>query len=333
VDPALRRPDVKVIAYRLSAVDEETADALLTRSGTRKLVPGGWAHMTRQERQDLLRNKLRHVAPDALEQLTRLISPGSVTAPGAPRVELPRMVGDAEQRAAVQAITEFMVDLEEAEADEILRIAGAHTTPEGWDRRSAPFRRAILTESLRQEGDVTIATLARMAGYEASSLARQMRPASPLSVVDDSGPIFVVHGRAEGIRHEVVRVLERATQREVIVLHEQANSGRTILEKLEAHAARSSYAVVILTADDEGGIAATTLRRPRGRQNVIFELGFFFGKLGRARVSVLLTSGVERPSDVDGLVYIRIDEAGAWKHALARELMSAEIQVEYSRIP
>jgi predicted nucleotide-binding protein len=117
------------------------------------------------------------------------------------------------------------------------------------------------------------------------------------------------------------------------VLHEQANAGRTILEKFEQHAASAAYAVVLLTADDEGGPVSATGRRPRGRQNVIFELGFFFGKLGRQRVAVLLDQDVERPSDIDGLVYISLDSAGAWKQSLARELRAVNIEVDYSRIP
>jgi predicted nucleotide-binding protein len=66
--------------------------------------------------------------------------------------------------------------------------------------------------------------------------------------------------------------------------------------------------------------------QPRGRQNVIFELGFFFGKLGRERVCVLLAGGVEEPSDIAGLVYITIDAGGAWKYQLARELTAADIR-------
>lgn len=117
------------------------------------------------------------------------------------------------------------------------------------------------------------------------------------------------------------------------MLHEQPSGGRTILEKFEKHAADAGYAVVLLTADDQGGVASDSDLRPRGRQNVIFELGFFFGKLGRDRVAVLLGSGVEEPSDIRGLVYIPFDPAGTWKHRLARELVGAGIDVDYSRIP
>ena len=66
---------------------------------------------------------------------------------------------------------------------------------------------------------------------------------------------------------------------------------------------------------------------------MIFELGFFFGKLGRRRVAVLLHPDVERPSDLEGLVYIPMDRGGAWKHALAKELEAVGIDVNYARIP
>ncbi len=90
---------------------------------------------------------------------------------------------------------------------------------------------------------------------------------------------------------------------------------------------------MFLTADDEGGPVSGNTGRRRGRPNVIFELGFFFGKLGRHRVAVLLDPNVEKPSDIEGLVYIWLDSGGVWKRALARELESAGIAVDHSRIP
>jgi hypothetical protein len=151
--------------------------------------------------------------------------------------------------------------------------------------------------------------------------------------VDTDGPIFVVHGRDEGKAQYVARVLERGTGRDVTILHEQPNQGRTLIEKFEHHALRASFAVVVLTGDDEGGLAGSEDRRQRGRQNVIFELGFFFGLLGRGRVVVLTMPEVEKPSDVDGLVYIPWDGAGAWKQDLARELEAAKIAVNRGRMP
>lgn len=115
-----------------------------------------------------------------------------------------------------------------------------------------------------------------------------------------------------------------------MILHEQANEGRAIIEKFESHAADAAYAVVIATADDVGWAKDADTERPRPRQNVILELGFFFGRLGRARVALLYEEGVERPSDIDGVLYVPLDAAGAWKPALARELKAAGVGVDPS---
>ncbi len=142
----------------------------------------------------------------------------------------------------------------------------------------------------------------------------------------------MVHGYAHRIVYEAVRVLERGTGREVVILHEQP-SARRILESFEEYATTGGYAVVFLTADDERGPVSGNTGRRRGRPNVIFELGFFFGKLGRNRVVVLLDPNVEKPSEIEGLVYIWLDSRGVWKRTLARELESAGIAVDHSRIP
>ncbi len=108
-----------------------------------------------------------------------------------------------------------------------------------------------------------------------------------------------------------------------IILHEKPNKGRTIIEKFEDYS-DVAYAVVLLTADDVGGIRSSNPNlQPRGRQNVVFEFGFFMGKLKRSKVCALYQEGVEKPSDIDGLVYIPLDKSGAWKMKLAKELESA----------
>jgi predicted nucleotide-binding protein len=181
----------------------------------------------------------------------------------------------------------------------------------------------------------------RRARIRRSQLSADERPATAASptqeparkAVDPPGPIFLVHGHDHALLHHAVRALERGTRREVVVLHEQANRGRTILEKFEEHAGSAAFAVVLLTGDDRGGTKDADDTQPRGRQNVIFELGFFFGKLGRRRVIVLLDHGVEKPSDIEGLVYIPIDAGGAWKGSMARELAAAGIEVDYLKMP
>ncbi len=158
-------------------------------------------------------------------------------------------------------------------------------------------------------------------------------PAVPARTAPPSdGPIFLVHGHDHHVLHYAARVVQQCTGRNALILHEQANGGRTLLEKFEDEAASAAYAVVLLTGDDEGGLAGAGTYKWRARQNVVFELGFFFGKLGRKRVSVLLDKGVEEPSDLNGLVYISLD-GGSWRYELLRDVQAAGIPVDYSRIP
>ena len=158
------------------------------------------------------------------------------------------------------------------------------------------------------------------------------------------GKVFIVHGRDDGAKQTVARFLEQHLPREdVVILHEQANEGRTIIEKFEQHAAQVGFAVVLLTADDSGALSedvdrATTLDdvkrtlKPRARQNVILELGFFLGKLGRSRVCSLMVGNLERPSDYDGVLYVPMDEQGAWRTRLGKELRKAGYLIDMNNV-
>lgn len=143
--------------------------------------------------------------------------------------------------------------------------------------------------------------------------------------------IFIVHGRNDARKHETARVLEKLTGRDPVILHEQANRGQTIIEKFEKHARSAAFAVVLLTADDVGGLQDQQERlQARARQNVVFELGFFVGVIGRDNVVALYEPGVELPSDLHGVLYTELDPAGAWEPELARELRAAGIDVDVS---
>lgn len=144
--------------------------------------------------------------------------------------------------------------------------------------------------------------------------------------------VFVVHGHDDARKHEVARFLRAATGNEPVILHEQANAGGTVLEKFETYAADAGYAVVIATGDDVGRAVSADVDRPRARQNVVFELGFFFGALRRARVALLFEEGMEVPSDLAGLVRIPLDAAGAWKVLLAREMDGAGIGIDWTAL-
>ena len=148
---------------------------------------------------------------------------------------------------------------------------------------------------------------------------------SPLARVR-TGRVFVVHGHNDGIKQDVARTLDRLGFAPVI-LHEQPDGGRTIIEKLEEHADDVDFAIVLMTGDDVGGRDAENLR-PRARQNVVLELGMFVGKLGRRGVRVLYETGVEMPSDYLGVLYIPLDAAGAWRFKLVNEMKAAGLDVD-----
>lgn len=139
--------------------------------------------------------------------------------------------------------------------------------------------------------------------------------------------VFIVHGHDEGAREMVARYLEKIDF-EAIILHEQANRGRTVMEKVEAHG-DVGFAVVLLTPDDEGR-KLNGIFEPRARQNVILELGYFIGRLGRAHVCALTRGAIELPSDFAGVVYEPLD--GNWRNALARELEDAGFEIDWKKV-
>jgi predicted nucleotide-binding protein len=145
-----------------------------------------------------------------------------------------------------------------------------------------------------------------------------------------SKEIFIVHGHDEAAKHEVARFIENLGLRAVI-LHEQADMGRTIIEKFEDHS-DVGFAVILLTPDDIGGSQDQAAKhRSRARQNVIFELGFFVGKLGRRKVCALRKGDIEIPTDYLGVLYVPMDENGAWKLQLSKEIKQAGIEVDLNR--
>lgn len=121
--------------------------------------------------------------------------------------------------------------------------------------------------------------------------------------------IFIVHGNEETSKLQLNSFLEKLNLQKnglpvnCIILHEQPNKGKTLIEKLEENAVDIGLVFVLLTPDDVGGKANETPRQ-RARQNVIFEMGYFMGKLGRSKVCCLLKGEVEQPSDTFGIAYL-----------------------------
>lgn len=144
--------------------------------------------------------------------------------------------------------------------------------------------------------------------------------------------VFIVHGHDEGLKNAVARFLSRVGL-SPIILHELPNRGRTIIEKFIDHS-DVGFAVVLLTADDKGGVATASSDDLgfRARQNVVMELGFFLGRLGRDRVAAIYDERVEMPSDYRGVLFLPYDRAGMWRHALIKEIKAAGIPIDANRL-
>lgn len=161
-------------------------------------------------------------------------------------------------------------------------------------------------------------------GYEAGE-------SFPLQVPASARTVFLVHGQDSGSQNIAARFIEKLDLK-LIILHEQPNQGRTIIEKFQDYS-DVAFAVVLLTPDDRGGLASIPYdsQNQRARQNVIFELGYFIGRLGRNRVCALYSEDVEIPSDYSGVLFIKFDKDGAWRLSLAKEIKAAGINIDMNK--
>ena len=151
--------------------------------------------------------------------------------------------------------------------------------------------------------------------------------------IENSNKIFIVHGHDEAMKQAVARALEKIDL-DPIILHDQPNQGRTIIEKFTDYS-DVSFAIILLSPDDQ----AYSKNQPeiinfRARQNVILELGFFIGKLGRNRVFILKKdeNKFEMPSDYNGVVYTSFDDKGYWKLELIKELSNVGYNIDTKKI-
>lgn len=194
--------------------------------------------------------------------------------------------------------------------------------------RTPAQKLAELRNSIREKVRRLKSLQARLHLYE------NKNGAPPTGAPTDRTTIFVVHGRNDLWENKVARYLSAVTSLPVDILHEKPHAGRTLIEKFEDYARTARYVVVILTPDDEARPRGSEdLLKPRGRQNVVFELGYFVGALGRGRVALLYDETVERPTDIDGVGYVPLDPRGGWRIELAKELLAAGIAVDPTKAP
>lgn len=140
--------------------------------------------------------------------------------------------------------------------------------------------------------------------------------------------VFIVHGHDHQLLGEVELMLYRIGLKPIILKNE-ANSGRTIIEKIE-DLTDVGFGIVLYTGCDEGREKGTENLKDRARQNVIFEHGYLSAKLSRKRVVALNDDGIEIPSDLSGILYVP-HSAPDWKTQLTREMSSAGLMFDATK--
>jgi len=150
-----------------------------------------------------------------------------------------------------------------------------------------------------------------------------------MTVARNKRKIFIVHGRDNEAKQEVARFIETIGL-QAIILHEQASSGMTIIEKIERYSGDADFAIVLYTPCDLGrGVNETKVpARGRARQNVVFEHGYLMAKLGRENVCALVKGEIETPNDISGVVYVGFDMHGAWKTEVVKELKACGYEIK-----
>ena len=248
----------------------------------------------------------------------------------------PNSISDRRNAPAVDALTASIDDA-------LVRTFGANTLDYSRYARAKIFdfgpysyldevKPAVVRAALERSKLASLALL----GQAITSLEEQLSelPNVPNVAVGPAGVIksksrsvFVVHGHNNELREAICGFL-RKIGFVPIVLHEQANQGRTIIEKFEVHA-DVGFAVIILSPDDVGG-AKGEPQQPRARQNVILELGYFIGRLGRAKVCAIKQGEMEIPTDILGVVWTPYD--ALWKTNLAKEMKAAGYEVDWNKV-
>jgi CheY-like chemotaxis protein len=183
-------------------------------------------------------------------------------------------------------------------------------------------------------GDVWLTEAEEWANLQGIPLAKKYERSLVIAALRQSGILvgrpapraFIVHGHDEVALLQLKDYLQNVLKwQEPIILRQQPNCGKTIIEKFEDLSERIDCAFVLLTPDDEVKSPKTDETKRRSRQNVIFELGFFFRHFGResGRVIVLHKGATELPSDIQGIIWIDISAGVESAGEMIRRELSA----------
>lgn len=278
---------------------------------------------------DRIRQPLAALTGGALEELAKLptLFMYEQSAEGSPRVGTIKRI---QQRGSeFRVIFEFDDSLPALDPGRIADIKwDLHLDDFEFSRTHWAVKDGDLIAILREQG------LLPAAAAVAPPAAEEPEPAAPAIDIAPA-KVFLVHGRNDGAKHAVARFLERRVGLDVVILSERPNRGRSILTKFQEESEGADFAVIVMTGDDLANLRPELVpdgqpepvAAPRPRQNVIFEMGFFIGRLGVERVCALVPPGVDHPSDYDGVVYVPFDDQDGWQRKLVTELHAANVPV------
>ena len=195
------------------------------------------------------------------------------------------------------------------------------------DQLISDWQRKLILAGNPTEREQAKNELARLEQIKAEQQAKPVRNGITITFHPNSTPVvLIIHGHDVEMKRSVQLFVNRAGLQD-LVWHEEPDRNRTIIEKLTDESCRPDYVVALLSPDDV--LSDGTMR---ARQNVIFEIGFYLGRLGRDKVRLLLKGNPEIPSDLRGILYDEYDERGAWRMKLAKEIRAAGITINYDRI-
>ncbi|WP_229720444.1 TIR domain-containing protein [Winogradskyella helgolandensis] len=166
---------------------------------------------------------------------------------------------------------------------------------------------------------------------KAHMIKTKHEPVNSKKLTDNKSKVFIVHGHDEEAKTKTARFVEKLGF-EAIILHEQASSSMSIIEKIEEYS-NVGFGIVLYTPCD---IGSKQIENPelksRARQNVVFEHGFLIGKIKRENVCALVKGDVELPNDISGVVYIQLDNADSWKYTIAKEMKASGYDIDMNKI-
>lgn len=174
-------------------------------------------------------------------------------------------------------------------------------------------------------------------GKDAERIKELLGAAVPVHADLKPGPtrVFVVYGHDKSSRDQLEAMLRR-WKIEPLILEQLPSQGQTLIEKLEAISRDADFGIVLATPDDEGHRANHPDEKSfRARQNVVLELGVLLALLGRSKVAILIKDqkNMEKPSDIQGLIYIPFKEDIAEAATvLAKEMVEHGFKIDVKNL-